>query len=56
MIIILKATIVPSIEDRVARKKAEIANGQLTLQLESQRVHEYRENLLKQIETAKAKK
>jgi type IV pilus assembly protein PilQ len=53
LIIILRADIVPSVEDRVARKLAEVKLGQNALQLESERFDTLRRDLLKQIETAK---
>lgn len=56
LIIILKASIVPSIESRMARKLVEIKSGQKTLQLEAERVDAYRDNLLRQIEASHSKR
>ena len=56
LIIILKASIVPSIEQRMTRKLAEIQEGQKTLLNEMERVGEYRTNLLNQIEAGRNKK
>jgi len=53
LIIVLKAKIVPSIEDRVAQKLSEIRSGQTVLQSESERLELLRLNLLRQIEAAR---
>lgn len=53
LIIVLRADIVPTIEDRVARKIAETQRGQNVLQRESERLDALRRNLLQQIETAR---
>lgn len=53
LVILLKATIVPSVEKRVAQKLAEIKSGQDALRRESQRLESLRLNLVRQIEEAK---
>ncbi|MFZ1731943.1 MAG: type II and III secretion system protein [Bacteroidota bacterium] len=53
LIIVLRADIVPSIEDRIAKKAAESQAGQNVIQHESERLEVLRRSLLKQIETAK---
>ncbi len=55
LIIILKARILPSLEDRLASKINEIKQGQKTLQKESERVKGLRRDLLQQVEAAKKK-
>ena len=55
LIIILKAHILPSLENRLASKLNEIKKGQATLQNESERIKALRRNLLQQIESAKQK-
>ncbi len=53
LIILLKANIVPSVEERVAQKMEEIARGQNALQKESTRLETLRLDLVRQIEEAK---
>lgn len=53
LIIVLKASVVPSIEKRVAQKLTEIRSGQQALRNESVRLEELRQNLLRQIEAAR---
>ncbi|MBN1446634.1 MAG: type II and III secretion system protein [Bacteroidetes bacterium] len=53
LIILLKATIVPSVEKRVAQKLQEIKSGQNALLRESQRLETLRLDLVRQIEQAK---
>jgi general secretion pathway protein D len=54
LIIILKARILPSLQNRVAIKMNEIKKGQKSLQQESERIKNLRRGLLQQIEAAKA--
>ena len=54
LIIILKARLVPSLEQRLSRKLAEIQTGnQRVLQLEAERLNRMRLDLIEQIETAR---
>lgn len=53
LIILLKATVVPSIEKRMARKVEEIRQGQNALRDESARLRTLRRNLIRQIEEAR---
>ncbi|MDH7516102.1 MAG: type II and III secretion system protein [Bacteroidota bacterium] len=55
LIIILQARIVPSIEDRVARKLTEIREGQRVLERESIRQNERRDQLLDQLDSARVR-
>ncbi len=56
LIIILKANIIPSIEQRIARKLQEInGSGQQSLQNETERMETIRNDLLRQIEEARKK-
>ncbi len=56
LIIILKARIVPSIEDRMARKLSEIRSGQRVLESEAIRQQQNRNNLLDQLDGARSQR
>jgi general secretion pathway protein D len=53
LIIVLKANIVPSLQQRIATKLNDIRNGQQVLRSESNRLEALRQNLLQQIELAR---
>ena len=53
LIIVLKANIVPSLEERIATKLNLIRSGQQTLRGESERLESLRQNLVRQIEEAR---
>lgn len=53
LIIILRANIVPSLEQRIATKLNEIRGGQQALRNESTRLEELRQDLIRQIELAR---
>jgi general secretion pathway protein D len=53
LIIVLKANIVPSLQQRIATRLTDIRRGQNALQLESERLELLRLNLVRQIELAR---